>query len=63
LAAGREHHFEARRHVNGSLSGMTFFSEDYAVEADKAVDNAAYLARPVSDLVFLGLGVAAVALL
>jgi hypothetical protein len=63
LAAGREHYFEARRHEIGSISGMMFFSEDYAVEADKAVDNAAHLARPVSDLVFLGLGVAAVALL
>lgn len=63
LAAGRVHRFEMTRHETDSASGMLFFSEYYAVEASKAVDSPASLARPVGGLILLGLGVAAVVVL
>ncbi|KAM0325710.1 hypothetical protein ACHAQA_007010 [Verticillium albo-atrum] len=64
LTAGREHRFEVKRHEKDSNFGMAYFSEYYAVEARKAVDSAARLARPMSSLlVLLGLGVTAVGVL
>ncbi len=63
LPRGRKHFFEVTRHEHDTTFGVTIRSDKYAVQADRAMDNSAYLPQPAGalHLVLLGLAVAAVA--